>query len=286
MKHRLRIAVNSRNRLVVVCPFFAVVPLLQQRFMCTVIGTCVHKNEANMTKRIRAFFITGTDTGIGKTFIGCSLAAAFRARGMKVGVFKPIESGCEAVEGKRIPADASALCRASGSDLPIETICPYRLREPLAPAEAARIEGVTIDENRLLSLFEEIALSHDVTLVEGAGGLLSPMYRTKTALDFLLRINIAAVNVVGSRLGAINHTLLTERVLLSAQVALAGHIINHHTADTEQAMLTNPDNIREFAKRPVLGIVHHTGGNRLEPEATEAHIDLDALLAASEIVLD
>ena len=92
-------------------------------------------------------FVTGTDTGCGKTTMGRAICAALRVRGMKVGVFKPVETGCADHEGFLVPSDAVALARAAGCDLPIETICPYRLRKPASPERAARSEDMVIDLN-------------------------------------------------------------------------------------------------------------------------------------------
>src|SRR5207249_11350866 len=119
---------------------------------------------------VSALFITGTDTGVGKTFVACALATAFRQRGRRVAVMKPVETG---VEGK--PQDARALRAAAADPAPLGDICPYRLRAPLAPAVAARLEGVTIEVARLVALVARRRQDADVLLVEGAGGLLVPL---------------------------------------------------------------------------------------------------------------
>jgi len=117
-----------------------------------------------------ALLVTGTDTGVGKTFVACALATALRQRGRRVAVMKPVETG---VEGE--PADALALRAAAADPAPLGDICPYRLRAPLAPAVAARLEGVTIDVARLVALVARRRQDADVLLVEGAGGLLVPL---------------------------------------------------------------------------------------------------------------
>src|SRR6185503_12356190 len=120
-------------------------------------------------------FITGTDTGVGKTFFAATLAAYLRDAGYRVGVMKPAETGCEESDGALIPADALLLKDASGCTEPIERICPYRLAEPLAPSIAAERAGVKIDIDHLMAVYGGIKAGHDVTLVEGAGGLLVPL---------------------------------------------------------------------------------------------------------------
>src|SRR5207253_9614410 len=119
---------------------------------------------------VSALFITGTDTGVGKTFVACALATAFRQRGLRVAVMKPVETG---VEGK--PQDARALRAAAADPAPPGDICPYRLRPPLAPAVAARLEGVTIDVTRLVTLIARRRQGADMPPVEGAGGLRVPL---------------------------------------------------------------------------------------------------------------
>ena len=93
----------------------------------------------------KSFFITGTDTGVGKTIVAGAIAAALRARGMKVGVMKPAETGCREKRGELFPKDASFLKKVSGSEMPLDLICPYRFSEPLAPAIAAARAGAEID---------------------------------------------------------------------------------------------------------------------------------------------
>src|SRR3990170_937540 len=123
----------------------------------------------------RAYFITGTDTGVGKTFVASGIAAALKGEGFGVGVMKPVETGCAIRNGAVIPADAVRLKEAAGSIEPLDAINPYRFLSPLAPAVAARLEGVAISLERIRDCFQEIADKNDVTIVEGAGGLLAPL---------------------------------------------------------------------------------------------------------------
>ena len=119
-------------------------------------------------------FITGTDTGVGKTFVARGIVSVLRARGRRVGVLKPVETGCGGSAARR-PEDALALRSASGSTLSLDRICPYQLDAPLAPDVAARLEGVRIDPTVIDAAFCAIETAHDVTVVEGAGGLLVPI---------------------------------------------------------------------------------------------------------------
>src|SRR5207244_7716642 len=130
-------------------------------------------------------FITGTDTGVGKTFFACGLAALLRESGYRVGVMKPAETGCAERDGKLFPDDAIRLKEASGCQMPLETICPYQFSEPLAPSVAAERKGVRIDIDRLSDLYQTISSNHDITVVEGAGGLMVPLLPSYDYADFV-----------------------------------------------------------------------------------------------------
>src|SRR5271170_2637 len=140
--------------------------------------------------------ITGTDTGVGKTTVGCALAFALKARGLRVGVMKPVETGVE-----QAPMDAVALKAAAGSEHPLELICPFRYRLPLAPAAAAQAEGKPLpDLDRIKDSFSEIAASSDIVLVEGAGGLAVPITWDLNYADLARELDLEIVVVVANRL--------------------------------------------------------------------------------------
>ena len=149
--------------------------------------------------RMSGLFITGTDTGVGKTFVTCGLAAALCRQGKKVGVLKPVETGCEVRNRELYPSDTFNLIRSAGSVLPPQLVCPYRLAAPLAPEAAAEAAGVTIEKATILDHYHQIAPQHDITLVEGAGGLLVPLAEDYTFADLILDLDIPLVVVVASR---------------------------------------------------------------------------------------
>src|ERR1051325_11485894 len=159
--------------------------------------------------RKRGIFITGTDTGVGKTFFSCGLARVLRDSGLRVGVMKPAETGCTLVNGALVPDDAVRLKDASGCDVPLEKICPYRFPEPLAPSVAAEREKTRVDIDRLMQLYNEISSSHDVTLVEGAGGLMEPILPSYTYADLAAVLKLPLLVIAANRLGVINHLVLT-----------------------------------------------------------------------------
>jgi dethiobiotin synthetase len=145
--------------------------------------------------------VTGTDTGIGKTVVSCSIIAAMRARGLRVAAMKPVESGGT--------EDAESLWRATGMSHPMELVCPVSLAEPLAPLVAARRANTPIDLSAIDSAFEKLSIDSDVIVVEGAGGLLVPLTEDESFATLFGRWDLELVIVAPNRLGTINHTLLT-----------------------------------------------------------------------------
>lgn len=198
-------------------------------------------------------FITGTDTGVGKTFIAAGLATILRAGGYKIGVMKPAETGCPEQNGSLIPQDAVQLKEASGCEEPLERICPYRLPDPLAPSVAAERAGRKIDVAHLASLYRQISAKHDLTIVEGAGGLLVPLLPHYTYADWLRLTKIPLIVVAANRLGAINHALLTLEHASCLGLTVLGYILNHCDAAPTQAAGTNPAALRALTSVPFLG---------------------------------
>ena len=198
-------------------------------------------------------FITGTDTGVGKTVVACGLAALLRKSGYKVGVMKPAETGCEERDGKLFPQDAYLLKEASGCDVPLETICPYRLRDPLAPSMAAEREGVKIDISLLEKIYGEISSAHDITLVEGAGGLLAPILPSFTYADFAKLLKLPLLVVAPNRLGVINHLLLTLEHASSHGLRVLGYVFNRLNSEPSVAADTNREALLSLTAVPCTG---------------------------------
>jgi dethiobiotin synthetase len=201
---------------------------------------------------VSALFITGTDTGVGKTFVACALATALRARGRRVSVMKPIETG---VAGE--PEDAVRLRDAAGDPAALDDICPYRLRAPLAPAIAARLEGVRIDLDRLVAHIERRADAADVLLVEGAGGLAVPVVGTTTWLELVARVRLPLLLVGANRLGTINHAALTVRVARAAGVPVRGFVLSQPTPTADASATSNAEAIQALTGVPCWGVLPH-----------------------------
>lgn len=185
-----------------------------------------------MEKR-RAYFITGTDTGVGKTSITAALARAFKEAGDNTGVMKPVETGCVLRDGSLVPQDAVRLKQAAGADDPLDLINPYRFSPPLAPYIASMMEGVEIDLELIAGRFAQLSQRHDIMFVEGAGGLLVPVTGNKTIADLALKLEIPVVIIANSRLGVINHTLLTAYCARDMGLEIKGIILNNTAPDTD-----------------------------------------------------
>lgn len=221
---------------------------------------------------MRNLLVTGTDTGVGKTLVACALAHSAHARGMRVGVMKPAETGCESVGGTLEPADARGLSLAAASNLPLDKICPYRYRSPLAPAVAADVDHLPPpDLDRIARIYREIAAQSDTVIVEGAGGIAVPITWDRSYADLARVLDLDAVVVVANRLGCLNAAALTFHYARSKGVTLAGYVLNDTDARPTPAMLSNEATLRRMADVRYLGHVRFK-----EPVAVEV---IDALLA-------
>jgi dethiobiotin synthetase len=203
-------------------------------------------------------FIAGTDTAVGKTFVGGLICAALRGRGLRVGVMKPAESGCDACEGELVPADANYLRETSGCSAPLAVVCPYRFAEPLAPALAAERASTTIDLLRIRECFAQLRADHDVLIVESAGGLLTPLTDTHTMRDLAVAMALPIIVVARNVLGAINHTALTVASARQAGLNVLGIVLNHTAHADDTAALTNAQAIARWGGAPLLSVVPWT----------------------------
>ena len=201
-----------------------------------------------------------------------------------MGIFKPSETGCGyGSDGQLDPDDARRLQFFARSAQNLQTICPYRLREPLAPLLAAQRAGVWIDVDELCRIYQSIASTHDLTLIEGAGGLLVPLAPGMTFADFAVRLGAPLLVVVGSRLGAINHALLTVRYAQSIGLRVLGYVVNFLSPDDDLAARTNVDVLTDWLGPP-LGVIDYlpdlsmTEASRQQlADYFSAHVRLDAL---------
>ncbi|MBI1374799.1 MAG: dethiobiotin synthase [Phycisphaera sp.] len=222
--------------------------------------------QFNLTKP--GLFITATDTEVGKTVVTCAVAAVLRRNGFKVGVCKPIASGCRHDREGLVSEDAEALAHFADCRLPLDAINPVRYHVPLAPAEAAERESRPVDDAAIAESLQRLDAAHDVVLVEGIGGVMVPLDDTRTVLDLAVAVGYPVVVATRSTLGTLNHTALTCKVIREAGLRLAGIVINRYHPDTTD--LAEQSNARWLAKQnrtKVLATIPDAPGVR--PERAE-----------------
>jgi len=232
---------------------------------------------------MKALFVTGTDTDAGKTFISLGLVSAWRDAGLRVGVMKPSETGCAEEEGALIPADARLLLRASRAALSVDEVCPYRYRLPMAPAEAWAAEGgVEFSIEKTAALFKGIGAAHDVTLVEGAGGLLVPFEGARTTVDLARALDTPLLIVARIGLGTINHTWLTVECARARGAEIVGVVftraVDPRIDEPGPDEARNPGAVARLAGVPVLGNVPFVEGGDFE--RVREYVDTAAILSA------
>lgn len=193
---------------------------------------------------MNGFFITGTDTGVGKTFATCALARLARARGLRVFAFKPIETGCALLEGRRVGADQQLLAEAAGDWQQGDLGGVYRLLQPAAPLVAATAEGIRIDLDRILAVLAEGAARAELTLVEGAGGWRVPITEAEDMGSLARRLALPVIVVARAGLGTINHSLLTIEAIERDGLPVASLLLSRRPEDDEAFTRSNADEIR------------------------------------------
>ena len=174
---------------------------------------------------MKSFFVTGTDTGIGKTAFTCGLASLLRVSGIDVGVMKPFATGIPQKNGFQ-SEDVSMLVNSSGVSDPESLVNPYFFAIPASPYSAAKKLGRQIDLDLVLSSFDKLRSTHDVMLVEGIGGIMTPILKDYFVIDLIKDLNLDAMVVIGSKIGAINHTMLTIDACKKHGIRILGLIIN------------------------------------------------------------
>ncbi|MCC6493648.1 MAG: dethiobiotin synthase [Pirellulales bacterium] len=213
---------------------------------------------APRASRLPGLFIAGTSTEVGKTYVGAMIARALAAAGKRVGVYKPAASGCRRGGDKLIADDAVALWEAAGRPGTLEQVCPQRFLAPLAPPLAASAEGRRVDRALLRSGLDCWFGISDVVLVEGAGGLMSPLSDEDYNIDLAADLDLSLLIVAANELGAINATLqtiITARVQ-APRLPIAGVVLNQ-TAQRplDESLATNANELRRRVDVPLLAVV-------------------------------
>ncbi len=211
---------------------------------------------------VHGLFITGTDYRVGKTLVACALAFAAHARGIRVGVMKPIDTACDEIDGVLESRDARGLAYAAAVDLQLDLICPYRYRaalDPIAAAEADRTAPPDLVE--IEYAYRKIAARSDLVIVESIGGLMTPIAldptrsNPKDNADLARALNLEVAVVAGNRLGCLSATMLTIHYARSRGVGIIGTILNDIDDAPASAAETNLQSLRTMADVPNLGRV-------------------------------
>jgi dethiobiotin synthetase len=202
----------------------------------------------------RGLFITGTDSGVGKTRIAAALLRAFARRGLRAVGMKPVAAGCKRVDGALVNEDVTALTAASTVAAPVELINPYRFQSAIAPHLAAELAGETISLQRIGDAYVALAARADRVVVEGAGGFLVPLNEGEDFGDLARLLELPVVLVVGMRLGCLNHALLTAEAVQRRGLRFAGWVANRLDATTA-AVEQNVQTLCKRLEAPLLGVV-------------------------------
>lgn len=209
---------------------------------------------------MRGFFVTGTDTGVGKTLVACALLHLQAQAGMRAVGMKPVAAGAEMVEGRLQNEDVLALNAAGNVIAPPELVNPYCFAEAVAPHIAATKAGVTIDIDRIARACRALAALADCVIVEGAGGFRVPLGPGGDTAHLAGRLGLPVIMVVGMRLGCINHALLTADAVRSVGLRLHGWVANHARREPMLYAAENVAALEERMDAPLLARIAYERG--------------------------
>nr|WP_315481571.1 dethiobiotin synthase [uncultured Undibacterium sp.] len=227
-----------------------------------------------MQNRKNDYFITGTDTEIGKTFTTSALLRAFAKQGNSTLGMKPIASGAEEIDGVLHNEDVDSLVAASSVKAPQDIVVPYLMRTPAAPHIVAAVENVKMDVQHIASCYQQAQQLADVVLVEGVGGFCVPLDDETSTVDLAQRLALPVILVVGMRLGCINHALLTAQAIKASGLRLAGWVAN--TVDTDMKFFEeNVQTLKQRLDAPCLAVMPRLAVNEIE-QASQ-YLDLNLL---------
>jgi len=204
----------------------------------------------------KGYFITGTDTGVGKTLVAGGIAALFKNKGTNVGVMKPIATGCKWVDNNLVSDDAVFLKSIAEVEDEYALINPVNFEQPLAPSIAARLSNTKIDIEKVRTSYDILCERHDYMIVEGIGGLLVPIDEYYFVVDMAEEMELPVIVVCRPTLGTINHTLLTVSYARQHGLDVKGIIINESAENCDIVVKdTNTDEIKRLTGLPIIGTI-------------------------------
>lgn len=198
----------------------------------------------------KGIFVTGTDTGVGKTVVSAALAWTSKQSGKRVVVMKAVQTGTDSAG----LMDIEFVQKVMGTNYPIEEVCPYRFSHALSPLVAASLVGEKVDMERIKSAFYKLGSAHDAVIVEGAGGLLVPITDDYLMSDLAFDLKLPLIIVSRPGLGTLNHTLLTVESARARGLKVLGIVINQFPSNPDVAESTNPELITKMTGELLLGV--------------------------------
>ena len=226
---------------------------------------------------MKSYFISGTDTDVGKTYVMSGLAAAFRKMGIDIGVMKPFAAGTEQKSGFK-SEDIQILSKAAQVNDPEQLLNPQFFSIPASPFTASKNLGVTVDVNLILDSFKKLSNMHDMLLVEGMGGIMTPILKDYFVTDLIKDMNLETIIITRSRIGTVNHTIMTCNMCKQYGIKITGIIINNFDSGYSPHELQR--DLEEITDVKVLGIIPYIEKITIDKmmRHVEENIDLKLLI--------
>lgn len=222
---------------------------------------------------MRGLFITGTDTGVGKTLVAAAIVRHLRQQGREVRISKPVATGAQWIDGRWLAEDTVRLAQSAADGQDLERITPWAFPDPVAPPVAARRQGTMLELSTIVAAVRNRYSPGSILIVEGAGGLLCPLTENETMADLAAQLGLRLVVVARRSLGTLNHTLLTLEAARLRGLAVAGVVISETTPPHGLAEETNVEELRRRVTVPILAVIEHQPDARGEVPGAIAQID-------------
>ena len=227
---------------------------------------------------MKSYFITGTDTDVGKTIVTAGLAAAIQKKGVDIGIMKPFAAGTSQSVGFK-SKDTELLANAAKVNDPEDLVNPQFFNIPASPYTAAQNLGVDVDVQLIMNSFKQLSKIHDMMLVEGMGGIMTPILRNYFVTNLIREMNLDVILITRSRIGTINHTLMTCKMCVDNGIRIKGIIINNFDIDGYPPTELKRD-MEKLTTFPVLGIIPRLDNFEIDllRNTIEKEIDVESLL--------
>ena len=230
---------------------------------------------------MKSYFITGTDTGVGKTEVTAALASCMKKLGVDVGVMKPVATGIPQKSGFK-SSDVSILCQACGVNDAEDLVNPVFMPLPASPYDVSKILDLKFDKEIIFEKFEKLRTRHHMLLVEGIGGIMTPLSRDYFVADLIKDMGLHAIIVTRSTLGTLNHTMMTVKTCHNYKIPIQGIIVNNYDEKGGTAEKNSPSTIHEITSIPILGalpFVKDYQNLEMMISHVEKNIDLKSLIS-------